>query len=142
LLISELKFPSRSNQATAEIAPPGDVGVWLYSYINSDSGDCEDTLAARTVQDLTYQMGPPTTSFGISSVRVDLIANGVASFSLGDYGWFTKADPYYEHLFVQLDVYIAQQINGAWHQWPDRAVIDQPAPGFRSRTPHRETEKV
>ena len=105
-------------EASAEIAPPGEVGVWLHSYLYSDSGDCEDTLAGRTIHDLTYSMGPPITSFAVSSVRVDLVANGVASFNLGDYGWFSEADPLYEHSFVQLDVYISQQINGEWHQWP------------------------
>ncbi len=110
-----------THEATAEIAAPGDVGIWLYPYINSDNGDCEDTLVAHTLQDLTYQMGPPTNSYAVNSIRVDLIGNGVASSTLGDFSpwWlFLKADPLYEHTFVQMDVYIAQQINGQWQQWP------------------------
>jgi hypothetical protein len=106
-------------EATAEIAAPGDVGIWLYPYIYSDNGDCEAVLDAQTLQDLTYQMGPPTGSFLVNSIRVDLIGNGQATSIFGDpSGWFVEPDPLYEHTFVQMDVYIAQQINGAWQQWP------------------------
>ncbi len=106
-------------EATAEIAAPDAVGIWLYPYIYSDNGDCEETLDAHTLQDLTYQMGPPTASFAVNSIRVDLIGNGKATCIFGDYsGLFVKADPLYEHTFVEMDVYIAQQISGAWQQWP------------------------
>jgi hypothetical protein len=38
---------------------------------------------------------------------------------LGDFsGLFVNADPLYEHTFIQLDVYISQEINGVWQQWP------------------------
>ena len=63
-------------------------------------------------------MGAPATSFYVSSVRVDLVGNGLASGVLGDYKWPNKANPYYEHSFVQLDVYVAQQVTGEWQYWP------------------------
>ncbi len=50
-------------EATADIAETDPMGIWLYPYINTDSGDCEDTTAVHTFQDLTYQMGPPATTF-------------------------------------------------------------------------------
>lgn len=106
-------------EASADIAPGGNnVGMWLYPYIYTDGGDCEDTLVGTTLQDLTYEMGPPATSFAVNAIRVDLVGNGIASAVLGDYGWPDKANPYYEHSFVELDVYIAQQVNGEWQQWP------------------------
>ena len=105
-------------QAAADLADNGDAGVWLYPYISSDSGDCDNSTGARTLQDLSYAMGPPPNSFYVSSVRVDLIGNGLASGVLGDFKWPTKASPLYEHSFVQLDVYVAQQVNGGWQQWP------------------------
>lgn len=105
-------------EAAADLADNGDAGVWLYPYIYSDSGDCDDSTGAETLQDLSYAMAPPATSFYVSSVRVDLIGNGLASGVLGDFKWPTKASPLYEHSFVQLDVYLAQQVNGEWQQWP------------------------
>jgi hypothetical protein len=109
-----------SFDATADIDSSGTVGIWLYPYISSDNGDCEDTPVARTTHELTYQMGPPTKgSFAVDSVRVDLIGNGLATSSLGDFsGLFVEADPLYEHSFVKLDVYISQQISGSWQSWP------------------------
>ncbi len=108
-----------SHEASAEIAPPAAVGIWLYPYINSDNGDCEETLVGHTFHELTYQMAPPSASFLVNSVRVDLIGNGLASSSLGDFsGLFVEANPLYEHTFVQLDVLIAQLINGQWQEWP------------------------
>ena len=80
----------------------------------SDSGDCDDSKPGQTLQDLSYAMGPPAESFYVSSVRVDLVGNGLASGVLGDFKWPTKASPLYEHSFVQLDVYVAQQVNGEW----------------------------
>jgi hypothetical protein len=106
-----------THEATAEIAPIGEAGVWLYSHIYNDNGDCTYTRGGRIVQDLTYQMGAPAITFAISSVRVDLVANGLWSDTLGDYDWTHSADPLWEHSFLQLDVYISQQINGEWHQW-------------------------
>jgi hypothetical protein len=106
-----------THQATAEIVPLGEPGVWLYSHIYNDNGDCTYASGSRIIQDLTYQMGAPAITFAISSVRVDLVANGVWSVTLGDYDWTHSADPLWEHSFVQLDVYISQQINGEWHQW-------------------------
>jgi hypothetical protein len=105
-------------EAAADLADNGDAGVWLYPYISSDSGDCDDSTGAVTLQDLSYAMFPPATSFYVTSVRVDLIGNGIASGVLGDFKWPTKASPLYEHSFVQLDVYLAQTVNGEWQQWP------------------------
>lgn len=105
-------------EAAADLVDNGDAGVWLHPYISSDSGDCDDSIAAETLQDLSYAMAPPATSFYVSNVRVDLIGNGVASGVLGDFKWPNKASPLYEHSFVQLDVYVAQQVNGEWQQWP------------------------
>jgi len=108
-------------EASAEIAAPGDVGIWLYPYIYSDTVDCEDTEVAHTLQDLTYQMDPPTTNYMVNSIRVDLIANGLASNWASEGPWwfpFREVNPIYEQAFVQLDVYIAQQISGQWQQWP------------------------
>jgi hypothetical protein len=105
-------------EAAADLADNGDAGVWLYPYISSDSGDCDDSTAAKTVQDLSYAMPPPATSFYVSSVRVDLIGNGLASGLLGDFKWPKEANTGYEHSFVQLDVYVSQQVNGEWQQWP------------------------
>lgn len=105
-------------EAVADLVDNGDAGVWLYPYIFSDSGDCDDSTGAATFQDLSYAMAPPASSFYVSSVRVDLIGNGVASSVLGDFKWPNKPSALYEHSFIQLDVYIAQQVNGAWQSWP------------------------
>jgi hypothetical protein len=90
----------------------------LFSFLNNDSGDCDDTTPATTLHDLTYQIGAPATSFAVSSIRVDLIANGVATSHLGDGGFLAEANPYYVHSFIDMDVWIAQQVNGEWQQWP------------------------
>lgn len=106
-------------EASAEIARSSDTpGMWLYPRIYSDTGDCEETRVGVTFQDLTYRMDPPTTSFAVSSIRVDLLGNGIASSVFGDPGCFTNINPNYVHSFVAMDVYIAQQVSGAWHQWP------------------------
>ena len=105
-------------EAAADLVDNGDAGVWLHPFISSDTGDCDDSTGASTFQDLSYAMGPPATSFYVSSVRVDLVGNGVASSVLGDFKWPTKASPLYEHSFVKLDVYLAQQVNGEWQYWP------------------------
>lgn len=109
-----------SYQASAEIArSPDTPGMWLYPRLRADSRDCDDAPVGRTLQDLTYRLPPPSASFAVSHVRVDLLANGTASCVLGDpAGCFTKASPLYEHSRVQLDVHIAQQVNGVWHEWP------------------------
>jgi hypothetical protein len=108
---------------------PEPVGIWLYPFIKSDSGDCEETLSGKTIHDLTYQMGPPVTSFAVNSIRVDLIANGTGTSRLGDPpGLLNQANPYYVHSFIDMALYIAQQINGQWQQWPlwsDRLFIGQ-----------------
>jgi hypothetical protein len=107
-----------SHEASADFGPDP-VGIWLFPFINSDSGDCDETIPATTLHDLTYQMGPPTNSFAVSSIRVDLIANGVATSHLGDPdGLFEKANPYYVHSFIDMTLWIAQQVNGEWQQWP------------------------
>lgn len=84
-----------NHAASADIEPPAAVGIWLHPFIDSDNGDCEETLVGRTFQDLTYQMPAPSTSFLVNNVRVDLIGNGLASSSLGDYsGLFVEATLY------------------------------------------------
>jgi len=105
-------------EASADLADNGDAGVWLYPYIFTDTGDCDDSKAGQTLQDLSYAMSAPAQSFYVSSVRVDLVGNGLASSVLGDFKWPTKADPLYEHSFVQLDVWVAQEVNGEYQQWP------------------------
>lgn len=106
-----------SHEASADFGPDP-VGIWLFPFISSDSGDCDETIPATTLHDLTYQMGPPATSFAVSSIRVDLIANGVATCHLGDGGFLEEANPYYVHSFIDMSVWIAQQVNGEWQQWP------------------------
>src|SRR3954468_21936444 len=93
-------------EATADLADNGDAGVWLYPYLYTDSGDCDDSKPGQTLQDLSYAMGPPAESFYVSSVRVDLVGNGLASGVLGDFKWPTKASPLYEHSYVQLDAWV------------------------------------
>jgi hypothetical protein len=116
-----------SHQASADIASDP-VGIWLHPFIYGYSGDCDETLPGWTLQDLTYQMGPPATSFAVSSVRVDLLANGMGTSYIGDGPPLSEANPVYVHSFIQMDVYIAQQVNGEWHQWPlvsDRLFVGQ-----------------
>jgi hypothetical protein len=116
-----------SHEASADIAPDP-TGIWLHPFIDSDSGDCDETLPGTTLHDLTYQMGPPTTSFAVSSIRVDLIANGLGTSHLGDAPFLAEANPQYVHSFIDMDLYIAQQVNGEWQQWPllsDRPFVGQ-----------------
>ncbi|MGQ0575788.1 MAG: hypothetical protein ACT4RN_16530 [Pseudonocardia sp.] len=107
-----------SYTTTARIEQDGDRGTWLYAYIDVDTGDCDDTRAGRTLQDLTYARRGPPQSFFVTGVRVDLMANGYAGSVLGDGGWFTDPNPRYEHSYIQLDVSIAQHVAGEWHPWP------------------------
>lgn len=106
-----------SHDASAAFGPDP-VGIWMFSFLNNDSGDCDDTTPATTLHDLTYQIGAPATSFAVNSIRVDLIANGVATSHLGDGGFLAEANPDYIHSFIDMDVWIAQQVNGEWQQWP------------------------
>lgn len=97
--------------AEAEITPSTDApGMWLHPFIDIKSNSCDDTRPGKTIQDLTYRLDAPATSFGVETVRVDLIANGVSSAKLGDTGWFSSPDPFYEHTHVKLDVYLGQQV--------------------------------
>jgi hypothetical protein len=106
-----------SYEASAEFGPDP-AGIWLFPFLSNDSGDCDDTTPATTLHDLTFQMSAPTTSFAVSSIRVDLIANGVAASHLGDAGFFHEASHKYVHSFIDMDVWIAQQVYGRWAQWP------------------------
>ena len=63
-------------------------------------------------------MAPPAQSFAVTSVRVDLLANGVASCVLGDLDWFNEPHPYYEHSLVPVDVLFSQLVEGEWQTWP------------------------
>jgi hypothetical protein len=105
--------------ATAEIAvsatPPG---IWFYPRLSVDANSCDDVAAGMTWHDVTFRRGAPDPSFAVTGVRVDLVANGVGSSVFGDTGWFHNPSHLFEHSFVQLDVYIAQQVNGAWQEWP------------------------
>jgi hypothetical protein len=104
--------------ATADIAPSTDTpGMWLHPRIVIDTKDCDDTREGMTMQDVTYRMDAPATSFGVANVRVDLIANGIASAHLGDTGWFSSPSSLYKHSTVGLEVYIAQKIGGEWQLW-------------------------
>jgi hypothetical protein len=106
------------HEASADTGPDPN-GIWLFPFIHTESGDCEETPAGTTLHDLTYQMGPPTQSFAVSSIRVDLIGNGVGTSHLGDpSGLFEHASHYYVHSFIDMDLVISQQVNGAWQQWP------------------------
>lgn len=105
--------------AEAEIAASTDTpGMWLHPFIQIKSNSCDETREGRTFQDVTYNLDAPSTSFGVEAVRVDLIANGVSSAKFGDTGWFTKPDPFYDHTYVSLDVYLAQQVDGEWSFLP------------------------
>jgi hypothetical protein len=98
---------------------PDPVGIWLFPIIKTDTGDCDDSRDGSTLQDLTYQMGPPSSSFAVSSVRVDLIANGVATSVFGEPGGlFEECSNKYVHSFIDMSLFIAQQVNGQWQQWP------------------------
>jgi hypothetical protein len=108
-----------SAQASAEIgtstSPPG---IWMYPRLFIDANSCDDVVPGMTWHDVTYRLGTPDPSFGVTAVRVDLIANGIATSAFGDTGWFHSPDHLYEHSFVQLDIVIAQQVNGEWMYWP------------------------
>lgn len=104
---------------SSDIAPStSPAGIWLYPRLHIDSHSCDDMRPATTYQDVAYSLPPLDQSFGITAVRVDLIANGFGSSIFGDTGWFANADPLYEHSFVQLDVYLSQLVDGAWQEWP------------------------
>jgi hypothetical protein len=114
-----------NHEASADFGPDP-VGVWLHMFIDSDLGDCEEMIPAKSLHDLTYQMGPPSESFAVSSIRIDLIANGVAKSHFGDPGFLTNVNPNYVHSFIDMTLYIAQLVNGDWQQWPllsDRVFI-------------------
>jgi hypothetical protein len=104
-------------EASAEFGPDP-VGIWLFPFLSNDSGDCDDMTPGTTLHDLTFQMSAPTTSFFVSSIRVDLIANGVAVSHFGDVGFLDTINPKYVHSFIEMDVWIAQQVYGEWQQWP------------------------
>jgi hypothetical protein len=108
-----------SAQASAEIAtstsPPG---IWMYPRLFIDANSCDDVAPGVTWHDVIYRMGPPDPSFGVTAVRVDLIANGIATSAFGDTGWFHSPSHLYEHSFVHLDIVIAQLVNGQWMYWP------------------------
>ena len=107
------------SEASADIAPSTDSpGMWLYPRLYIDSKDCDDMNVGTTLQDVTYRMSAPATSFGVSSVRVDLISNGIASCHIGDGGWTWSPSYLYQHSLVTLDAYIAQLLDGEWHMWP------------------------
>jgi len=107
------------SEASADIAPSTDSpGIWLYPRLYIDSNDCDDMNVGTTLQDVTYRMAAPATSFGVSSIRVDLIGNGIASCHIGDGGWTWSPSYLYQHSSVTLDAYIAQLLDGEWHMWP------------------------
>ena len=104
---------------SSEIAPgTTPPGMWLYPRLMIDSNSCEDVRRAMTWQDVAYSLPPRDQTFGMTAVRVDLIANGFGSSILGDTGWFSSPDPLYEHSYVHLDVYLSQLVNGEWQAWP------------------------
>jgi hypothetical protein len=108
-----------NTSATADVAAGTDApGMWLHPRIVIDTNDCDDTRAGTTMQDVTYRMAAPGTSFGVENLRVDLIANGIATSHFGDTGWFSSPSQLYKHTTVALDVYLAQQISGEWQLWP------------------------
>jgi len=107
------------SEASAEIAPSMDSpGIWLYPRLYIDSNDCDNTNPGTTLQDVTYRMVAPATSFGVTSVRVDLIGNGIASCHIGHGGWTWSPSYLYQHSSITLDAYIAQLLDGEWHMWP------------------------
>jgi hypothetical protein len=110
--------PSPGNyEARADVRPDPN-GIWLLPLITNDNGDCDETLPGTTLQDLTYRMATPTRSFAVNSIRVDLIGNGVATSVFGDAGYFAECNSLFVHSFIDMDVLIAQQVNGIWQQWP------------------------
>jgi hypothetical protein len=93
-----------------------------------DNNSCDDVRSGTTFQHVTYRRDPPAVSFGVTSVRVDLIGNGIATSHFGDTGGFPFSSPsqLYEHSLVTLDVYLGQQVHGEWHLWPllaDRLLV-------------------
>ena len=111
--------PSPGTYEASADTGPDPVGIWLYPFINGDSGDCDDARAGKTFQDLAYQMGPPSSSFAVNNVRVDLIGNGVGIAHPGD-GPFLggEPNPEYVHSFIDLSVFLSQLVNGQWQSWP------------------------
>lgn len=106
-----------SYEARADTGPDP-VGIWLYPYINRDSGDCDDARPGKTFQDLAYLLDPPASSFAVNSVRVDLIGNGVGMCHPGDGGFLAEPNPEYVHSFIDMTVFLSQQVNGQWQSWP------------------------
>jgi hypothetical protein len=100
---------------SADIAPSTDSpGMWLYPSIDIIANSCDEMTEARTYQEVAYQLAAPATTFGVDSVRVDLIASGTFRSHLGDPpGWFTSASTLYVHTRVELTVVIGQQVGGA-----------------------------
>jgi hypothetical protein len=106
-----------SSEAGADIVQ-GTGGLWLHPTLSIDSNSCDDMREGTTFQHVTYRRDPPDVSFGVTSVRVDLIGNGIATSHFGDTGWLTSPSQLYEHSVITLDVYIGQQVHGEWHLWP------------------------
>jgi|SRR5215207_2369461 len=89
-------------------------GMWLHPSIDIVARSCDEMTQATTHQEVGYQLAAPATTFGVDSIRVDLIANGTFRSHLGDPpGWFTSADPLYVHTRVELTVVLGQQVGGA-----------------------------
>jgi hypothetical protein len=111
--------PSPGTYEASADTGPDPTGIWLHPFINGDSGDCDDARPGKTFQDLAYQMGPPSTSFAVNNVRVDLIGNGVGTCHAGDGPFFGgEPNPEYVHSFIDLSVYLSQLVNGQWQSWP------------------------
>jgi hypothetical protein len=100
---------------SAVIAPSTDSpGMWLHPSVDIIANSCDEMTEARTYQEVAYQLAAPATTFGVESVRVDLIANGTFRSHLGDPpGWFTSASSLYVHTHVEVTVVLGQQIGGA-----------------------------
>jgi hypothetical protein len=110
--------PNYGNYEASADTGPDPVGIWVYPFISGDSGDCDDARAGKTFQDLAYQMDPPSSSFAVNNVRVDLIGNGVGIGHPGDGGFLAEPNPEYVHSFIDLSVYLSQLVNGQWQSWP------------------------
>jgi hypothetical protein len=110
--------PNFGKHTAAADTGPDPAGIWAFAFIDNDSGDCLETLPGTTLHDFTYQTGPPANSFAVDSIRVDLIANGAGTSHFGDTPFLSSPNPEYVHSFVDMDLYIAQQVNGEWQQWP------------------------
>ena len=97
---------------SADIAPSTDTpGIWLHPSIDIIANSCDEMTEARTYQEVAYQLAAPATTFGVDSVRVDLIANGTFRSHLGDPpGWFTSASALYVHTRLELTVVLGQQV--------------------------------